>query len=302
MLTAGLGKPRRSEVDLLAHVPLRADGDAAIDEPEERLILVHVEIERTFNRAMDVRMARYYHQIIAQHEQPVVPLAIFLRGGRAPLQMRTVEERVAHRVTGTVRYAAFCPARCDPALYLASAEPFAWGLAALARSRGADRAANKALAIRRVVRELLPSKESYLLMEMIQTYLTLNKSEAARYAAITASDQEAIETMTMLNYEKAVQEGEVRGIELGWARGVEEGLQRGVAEGHQRGVEEGHQRGVEEGRLRGLRDTLELLLTQRFGPLSDGDRARLRAIDDLERLRAMTERVLQAPSLDALLR
>lgn len=67
------------------------------------------------------------------------------------------------------------------------------------------------------------------------------------------------------------------------------------------GLEKGMKRGLEQGIERGTQNTLLRLGRKRFGPPSEALEARVRSINDLARLEALTERILEVPSWEELL-
>ena len=77
---------------------------------------------------------------------------------------------------------------------------------------------------------------------------------------------------------------------MGWERGLEKGRREGREEGRREGVEAGVQQGV--------RQVLLHQLGKRFGPLPETVRRRVEAIDSLDLLTRLTERLLSANSLD----
>ena len=77
-------------------------------------------------------------------------------------------------------------------------------------------------------------------------------------------------------------------------------IEREVARGHQAGMQQGLEQGMERGLERGRIETLRRQLTRRFGPLSEACEARLNAAT-LQQLDVWTDRVLDAPSLSAVL-
>lgn len=78
-----------------------------------------------------------------------------------------------------------------------------------------------------------------------------------------------------------------------------EAVESGRRAGHKEGRKEGRKAGHKEGRREGQEQVLCKLLTQRFGPLPEDIRTRLRRAD-AESLERWLERLLSAPSLEAL--
>ena len=73
------------------------------------------------------------------------------------------------------------------------------------------------------------------------------------------------------------------------------GLQQGI----EQGIEQGREQGLGQAAER-LRSTLLRLLGQRFGEVSPAVRARVEAIDSLDELGDLTDRILEVKSLDEL--
>ena len=82
-----------------------------------------------------------------------------------------------------------------------------------------------------------------------------------------------------------------RWLEQGRQEGIRQGVQQGILQGRESGREEGIQLGAE----RTQRQTLALLLTQRFGPLDGATEARL-ASASMDELTLGIQRVLNARS------
>ncbi|MEM6456822.1 MAG: Yae1 family protein [Acidobacteriota bacterium] len=303
VLTAGLGEPHSAEVDLLVSVPLRDPPEnRSSEEDEEQLILVHVEIESRFRRAMDARMLRYVCRIVSQYDRPVFPLVVVLTGGPIALETRTCAHGISAFASVQTRYVAFCLARCNPEDYRDRDEPLAAALIALMRAGDGDRARQKLDALRRIAAfaKQLSSEQRYLLLKTVDTYLTLRGQDAERYAEIMQEQPAEIRDMVPQTYEQFIAEAHQTGVQEGRQLGVQEGRQLGVQEGRQLGVQEGRQLGVQVGEARGRLSLLRRLIERRFGPMSDDERARLDAIDDPDVLDRLAERLLDATSVASL--
>jgi len=70
------------------------------------------------------------------------------------------------------------------------------------------------------------------------------------------------------------------------------------AQGSKQGLLEGRELGLEQGLIRGRRQTLERLMTAKFGPLSEAVNARIQAAD-LELLDTWLERIFDVETPDA---
>ena len=72
------------------------------------------------------------------------------------------------------------------------------------------------------------------------------------------------------------------------------------AEGWRDGLEQGMEKGLERGKEQGARRILLRLLGLRFGPVPEAVRRRVEAIESLETLTELADRVLMARSIEDL--
>jgi len=89
-------------------------------------------------------------------------------------------------------------------------------------------------------------------------------------------------------------------IQHGYDKGVEKGREEGRHEGLQKGLQKGLQEGRQEGALDGQRQSVQVLLEARFGPLPASAMRQLQAIQDANRLNSLLIEGLQAPTLASL--
>ena len=174
-----LPKGRKALVDLLARVPSIED--------RAKLVLVHVEVERAFAEAMDRRMPRYYFHLRLKHDDPIVPIVLFLRGGEAGITRRHVEHRVGGHVVYRFSYWAI-------GLSAWQAEPLlergALGVALASCTRG-DRLPEDQLKLICMealldtrIKTKLDGAQEQLLLTAIETYLPLNEDQFQAHAAM----------------------------------------------------------------------------------------------------------------------
>src|SRR5262249_36640154 len=80
---------QRRELDLLVEV-------SEIQGRSRRRvkILVHVEIERRASRQAPVRLHRYFGQLQARHDLPILSILVFLRGGPPGVALASLPYRV----------------------------------------------------------------------------------------------------------------------------------------------------------------------------------------------------------------
>jgi hypothetical protein len=81
--------------------------------------------------------------------------------------------------------------------------------------------------------------------------------------------------------------------------GRQEGLQKGLQKGLRKGRQEGLQKGVEKG-IHAFQDVLLSEMAERFGPVPEATRRRVKSIQDLDKLKEVVKRLIHASSLDDL--
>ena len=90
------------------------------------------------------------------------------------------------------------------------------------------------------------------------------------------------------------------GLEKGFEQGKKQGVELGRLEGKLEGRLEGKLEGKLEGRLEGMRQILLQLLDRRFGAVPETVRRKVEAIDESAPLSDLTEKVLDAQSIEDL--
>jgi hypothetical protein len=251
----------RRELDLLAEVP-------AQDNPGSR-VLIHIEIEAQARADMAARFWRYHMQVQLRHRLPVVPILVNLKGGRPGVHFEILAEGFEEPETTRFRFRVFSLSGCRAEEYLASPEPIAWALAALMRRGKWSRAEHKMECLRRIAEADLSGSRRWLLGNWVETYLQLDERETAEYERLR---------------ELAVNQ-EVKVMEMTWEERMEVKYT---------------QKGIELGRLDGMRQILLRLLDRRFGAVPETVRRKVEAIDDSAPLSDLTEKVLDARSIEEL--
>ncbi|MEO1365986.1 MAG: DUF4351 domain-containing protein [Acidobacteriota bacterium] len=270
-------------LDLLAKVPSR--------EGPERVVLIHVEVERTFRRAMDRRMWRYFAHLSLKYDEPVLPIVLFLRGGEGGVTRRHVHRRIGEAQVNRFSYWSFglSGARVDDLLRHG---PLGVALASCVR-RDLPPDELKLRCLEALLESSPNDAESQLLMDAVSTYITLDRSQEINYAN---------------RVEVSPNRKEIRAMELTWAGKLEKkfekkfreiGRREGLELGKKQGVELGKKQGVELGKEQGLklaRSVFLKILAQRFGELPLPLVDRVDAIP-AKRLEALTDAALTAPTL-----
>jgi predicted transposase YdaD len=87
--------------------------------------------------------------------------------------------------------------------------------------------------------------------------------------------------------------------EEGRQEGLQKGLQKGLRKGRQEGLQKGVEKGVQQGVL-AFQDVLLSEMAERFGPVPEATRRRVKSIQDLDKLKEVVKRLIHASSLDDL--
>lgn len=256
----------RHTVDLLAKLTHR--------DAQEQLILVHVDIEHEAHRLGPERMLRYYKHLTLKHVTPVLPLAIHITGGKAGIQTQSHRELAWGHEVCRFSYSSLGLARADAEAFLNRPEPLAWALAALMKPRQLKRWQVKLQALVRIARAPLTQVQTFLLVNLVNTYAKLKGEEAKAFVAAFAKDAPQ----------------EVKKMQLTWADELE-------AKGEARG----EARGAAIGKAIGLRASIQMLLEQRFGALPSALMASLERISSVDALQALFRTALNVQTLQGFL-
>jgi len=257
---------RRRELDLVAKVPIRK---GARDREVERLVLIHIEIERRYRSVVARRLWRYTMHLSLRHKLPVVPIVVFLRGGPVGVEHRKHREEILGLEVVRFQFHALGLSRPAAEDWLERPEPLAAGLAALMRPTSLSRVEHKLACLRRLAKADLNEARRFLLVNTVETYLQLEGEELIRYTSLIENDPDP----------------EVRAMEMTWADKIEA---------------KGEAKGREAGFLAGTREVILRQLEERFGQLTPSIERRLAMIDSPEDLHALGTRLLKAESLEDL--
>jgi hypothetical protein len=266
-------------MDLVAKVPVEGEGPP---------LLVHVEIETDFRSGMDHRLRQYYMQLHLRHELPVLPILVNLRGGRPGVHRGTLRDVFDGKVTSVFHYRVLGLSGCRAKEWLARPEPIAWAFAALMRPGRWSRAELKLECLRRIAMSDVVGLRKQVLVDWVETYVQLTA-------------QDALELQRLLDLEG---NEEIKTMELTWlgqaeARGIEKGIEKGIERGKKEGKKEGIAQGAETATRQAvgrMRRVVLRQIEQRFGPVPKKMRQKIEAIDSLEPLADLAERVLVVDS------
>jgi len=286
---ADFPKGRRSEADLVAETRTRDD--------EERLVLVHVEIEGEKRETIEERLERYSMHLRLKYDKPVVTAVVFLTGGPKGVARREVKRKVGTFECGRFAYLAFGLSGSEAEDYLERPQPLAAALAALMRSRVGDKVVQKLECLRAIGRAKLDEARRFVLTKIVEIYLRLESEDEDRFRAeIEQETNEEVREM-VITWEEALEEREARGIAVGEARGLAVGEARGLAVGEARGLAVGEERG----QVLATREAILLLVRRWIAEDASVVESRLAQIGDLDRLHEILERAVDARSVEELI-
>jgi hypothetical protein len=206
--------PPRGEVqyvDLVAR--LTAMPDAAESVPT--LALVHVEVEsRDSVQPFRKRMCDYYHFLRRAYDQPVLPLAVYLRVGLEGQGLDTYVETFGGLEVLRFQYPYLGLPALDAESYLRGHSWLGVALAALMRIEKRRKAWLRAELLRRLWLECRENDyRKFLLTEVVEAYLGLDEEQQKEFEQILRGEyyQEVLPKMTT-TYEKmtaaAVEKGQ----------------------------------------------------------------------------------------------
>jgi hypothetical protein len=150
---------RHRELDLVARVVTRSG------EPE--FVLAHVELEARRKRDFPSRMFDYYTILRRRHQLPVLPIVVYITGGRGLKRWEIYREGVFGEVIVTFRYRRLRLQALNATEAVASGDPLVCALAVLMDRRGADLAVLKAVSLESIGRSQLDEARQALLVNVV---------------------------------------------------------------------------------------------------------------------------------------
>jgi hypothetical protein len=248
-------------------------------------VLIHVEVESTYRRAFDQRMAHYGLSLHLRTGNPVLPIALLLKGGSRDgaldegggLGWKTVEMAVPGSWINRFRYLAFSLSASTAEAYLGRRNPLAAALAALMPYRAGSPADHKLECLRGIAAARgLDAARSFQLANIVENYLQLEATEQDRFRKqIIESGDTEVQRMELL-------------------------FDRMLRQRHDEGLKQGRDLGLKQGMLEGARQTLLRLLQLRFGPLPEAVTRRVASCEDFDTLQGWSEGAVHARDLGTL--
>ncbi len=246
------------EPDLVAEVQSLAG--------ESRLVIVHVDVEGKFVEAMDDRMMEYGLHLILKTKKPVISIAVFLKGGKAEIQVREVVKKEGNWISARFYYLAFSLSKSYAEKYVGRPQALAPALAALMRSKVWSRPEQKVQCLNGIgLAEGLDLSHRYVLQKIVDTYLKLSENEEERFKAELKREANKEARNMVVTWEEALAEREARG--------------------------------EAKGRLEAARKAIVLLAKRCHREIPPDFEERLNAIDDLGRLYEILGRIVEVSSV-----
>ena len=249
------------------------------NERKREIVLVHIEVESRSRRDFHGRMHEYYMALRLRHRCPVFPIALVLSRAEGGLDRPTHREEVLGDEVDVFRYWRIGLPKLDGASYVGLANPLAPALAALMKPGSPARARWKLECMAALRRIRVDEARRRLLVDCIETYLTLNAREETEFDRLVHERKNK----------------EVRQMRKTWS---EQLMERGEARGRKIGQKLGQKLGQQVGELRAKRETLLALMRAKYGPLPGRVTKEVAAIENRRRLDTLLRRVLTAHTLE----
>ena len=262
-----------------------ADIVAQVEErgANRKLVLLHVEVQRTRQRIFGQRMLDYYTLLRRSTGLTVLPYAVLLYPAGPALGYRTYEEQFHGRTVASLTYFQVSLPALDAQTYAVGDNVLARALASAMRLPGPEQQRQDIYraAVAAVLGALghgeMGEDAAAALWALVHTYLPY-RIERPDEVEIQWSEEDA----TM-----------VQQLDQKWLAEIR-------AEGRAEGQAEGRAEGRAEGALRAKRAWLKEDIARRFGALPSEIAARIDAIESEDDLDALKGRLDAASSLDDL--
>ena len=156
---------------------------------EPALLLIHIEVQAEWRADFPVRMFQYYAMIWLRYRLPILPFAVYIRGGSG-----LTEEEYRVRLVGWEGLR--CPYRCvglaklNAETYAEKKSAVGAALAALMdRSKVKEPLNLRGLLLERVGASEHDEARKFLLAHMIESYWQLTKKEAPRFVQLLQGEK-----------------------------------------------------------------------------------------------------------------
>jgi hypothetical protein len=262
----------RHVLDLVARVTTREPVENRKNEESEKWIaLLHIEIEspdRTTN--LKPRLPGYYIHLGDRYGLPVLPIVLYLKVGLDGIGIDTYEQRFWELTVLRFSYLYVGLPGLEALQYVIGDNWLGVALSALMRIPPEKVSWLGLEALRRIGESSLNEQQKFLLRDCVEAYLPLDERHKGEFEKLmAATPEQRVQSMNKTTYD--------RGLEKGLEQGIEKGIEKG------------------------LQTTLLRQGSKRFGPPTPELESRIRSIQNISQLEAMTEKILDSQSWNELL-
>lgn len=175
---------------------------------EDWLSLIHVEIESSDSvRPLRRRMHWYYSNLRQRHELPVLPVAVYMNVALSGLGIDEYQEDFGSLDVLRFRYLYVGLPGLDGIEYLQQGDEVSAALLSLMRVPIDQLPILAAEAARRIANSPRNQQEKYLLVEMLEAYLTEEQEQEYRQLVKTREEYREVNEMAVTTFERGVQQG-----------------------------------------------------------------------------------------------
>ena len=199
-LFTDLPEGKQHEADLVVEVST-LDG-----QPE--IILIHGEVERQRRGTFPERMHDYYRMLRLRHRHLVYPIVVYLSPGTGGVKKETHTDILFGEEIERFTYTAIGLPDLSADDYRDVDNPLASGLSALMRVSALGKAVQKVGSLRKIAQSTVDEARKFLLINTVETYLTLDTSEEAEFQGlVTRPGTEEVREMISVYEERGIVKG-----------------------------------------------------------------------------------------------
>ena len=146
-----------------------------------RLIWIHIEFQSTRQREFPKRMFRYFSQFRLRVDGPIWSIVLYMPAGGSGSDFETYTETLFGETSLSLRYWCISLGDLDSAVYLATENPVAYGLAPLMKHEEMSNPRLKAVCLSGLATSDITEAQGALLAYFIETYLPLTSAEQEEF-------------------------------------------------------------------------------------------------------------------------
>jgi hypothetical protein len=197
-LATDVGSGHQRTLDLIAHVRTRSGGT--------EFVLIHIEFEARYAPDVPPQMFEDYGMLRRRHRIPVLPIVVYITGGRGEEQWEEYRDEWFDRTIVLFSFLRLRLKGLKAREVVQEANPLAAALGVLADRRGADPAVLKATSLDRIGQARLDEARQYLLVNFVETYLPLQGTAEQRYEQLLAREEHRMARQTQLTWGERIRE------------------------------------------------------------------------------------------------